>query len=72
MGVTKDLVYKSVSIFTHGIGSKLVWSIANDDTLIGLANIFSRLKYMERRGYGFMKIMSAYNVGRLLVDFNEV
>lgn len=25
-----------------------------------LADIFSRLKYMERRGYGFRKIMAAY------------
>ena len=29
---------KSVSAFANGIGGKLVWGIADDDTLIGLVN----------------------------------
>ena len=29
---------KSVSAFANGIGGKLVWCIADDDTLIGLAD----------------------------------
>lgn len=29
---------KSVSAFANGIGGKLVWGIADDDTLVGLAD----------------------------------
>lgn len=29
---------KSVSAFANGMGSKLVWGIADDDTLVGLAD----------------------------------
>ena len=29
---------KSVSAFADGIGGKLVWGIADDDTLVGLAD----------------------------------
>ena len=29
---------KSVSAFANGIGGKLIWGIADDDTLVGLAD----------------------------------
>ena len=43
----------SVSTFANGIGGKRRRNPV-------LADIFSRLKYMERRGSGFKKIVSAY------------
>jgi len=52
--------FKSVSAFANGIGGKLVWGIADDDTLVGLtdASIRSRGqrecggKYVETQGIG--------------------
>jgi ATP-dependent DNA helicase RecG len=51
---------KSVSAFANGIGGKLVWGIADDDTLVGLADASVRScgqrkcsgKYVETQRIG--------------------
>ena len=63
---------KSVSAFANTQGGKLLFGVANDGSLQGLAdaqgdsefiseiNYFQRLDLMERRGSGFKKILDAY------------
>lgn len=59
---------KSVSAFANTFGGKLIFGIADNDEVVGLqrrnpilADVFSRLKLMERRGSGFKKILEDYD-----------
>ena len=66
---------KSVSAFANTQGGKLLFGVANDGSLQGLADArgdsefiseaiyFQRLDLMERRGSGFKKILDAYAFG---------
>ena len=63
---------KSVSAFANTFGGKLIFGIADNDEVVDLqrrnpilADVFSRLKLMERRGSGFKKILEDY-------DFNVI
>ena len=65
---------KSVSAFANTQGGKLLFGVANDGSLQGLADAqgdsefiseaiyFQRLDLMERRGSGFKKILESYAI----------